>query len=98
MSLMRLGMEEEQEIIKKKYKCSDRIAILISNTLSVKDEEGEELRRMFADNDRVYSNSISQQTYKTKRSRKVDYYMTKPLFDDVEPSANDESGTVKQSE
>ena len=43
MSLMRLGMEEEQEIIKKKYKCSDRIAILISNTLSVKDEEGEEV-------------------------------------------------------
>ena len=63
-----------------------------------KDEEGEELRRMFADNDRVYSNSISQQTYKTKRSRKVDYYMTKPLFDDVEPSANDESGTDKQNE
>ena len=43
MSLMRLGMEEEQEIIKKKYKCSDRIAILISNTLSVKDEDGEEI-------------------------------------------------------
>lgn len=43
MSLMRLGMEEEQEIIKKKYKCSDRIAILISNTLSVKNEEGEEI-------------------------------------------------------
>ena len=63
-----------------------------------KDEEGEELRRMFSDNDRVYSNSISQQTYKTKRSRKVDYYMTKPLFDDVEPSANDESSTDTQSE
>lgn len=64
----------------------------------IRDEEGEELRRMFADNDRVYSNSISQQTYKTKRSRKVDYYMTKPLFDDVEPSANDESGTDTQRE
>lgn len=43
MSLMRLGMEEEQETIKKKYQCSDRIAILISNTLSIKDEDGEEL-------------------------------------------------------
>lgn len=63
-----------------------------------RDEEGEGLRRMFADNDRVYSTSISQQTYKTKRSRKVDYYMTKPLFDDVEPSANDESSTDTQSE
>ena len=43
MSLMRLGMEEEQEIIKKKYKGYDRIAIIISNTLSVKDEDGEEI-------------------------------------------------------
>ncbi len=43
MSLMRLGMEEQQEIIKKKYKCSEKVAILISNTTSIKDENGEEL-------------------------------------------------------
>lgn len=48
----------------------------------LRDEEGEELRRMFSDNDRVYSKPVSQQTYKTKKSKKIDYYMTKPLFGD----------------
>jgi hypothetical protein len=43
MSLMRLGLEEQQEVIKKKYQCSEKVAILISNTTSIKDENGEEL-------------------------------------------------------
>ncbi len=44
MCLPRLGMEEQQEIIKKQYKkASDRIIAYISNTLSVKDENDEEV-------------------------------------------------------
>lgn len=44
---MRLGMEEQQEIIKKKNKdspfISDQTAILYSNTVSIKDTDGEEI-------------------------------------------------------
>lgn len=47
MCLPRLGSEEQIEIIKKQNKknpdCSDKVATFISNTLSVKDENGEEV-------------------------------------------------------
>lgn len=47
MSLMRLGMEEQQEIIKKKNAknpdATDRIVSMVCNTLSIKDENGEEI-------------------------------------------------------
>lgn len=47
MSLLRLGQEEQQEIIKKQNKknpdMSDKIATLIANTISIKDKNGEEL-------------------------------------------------------
>lgn len=47
MSLMRLGQEEQQEFIKKKNAknpdATDKIVTLVSNTISVKDENGEEV-------------------------------------------------------
>jgi hypothetical protein len=43
MRLMRLGMEEAQDNIKRKYRCGDKVATLISNTTSIVDDNGEEV-------------------------------------------------------
>lgn len=43
MQLLRLEAEEQQKFIEKKYKCKERVSALISNTLDIKDENGESI-------------------------------------------------------